>query len=155
MAVSFLEWFRDDDGWTTPDGRRGELVALVIALPIFCFVVSLETGLPNPFESPGAVLLGAVCGFCYAVYWRRRLCALVPEGLRNFVLGSLLSGGLGLSLLEVVDLAAPTVLFVLAAIGAILAIYFAWLLSPIEEGLQPPRRGASPPQAVESTPSNR
>ncbi|SDJ81579.1 hypothetical protein [Natronorubrum texcoconense] len=153
MAVSFLEWFRDDDGWTTPDGRRGELAGLVIGLPIFLFVVTGETGLPDPFESPSAVLFGTLCGFCYAAYWRQRLCALIPERVRNFAMGSLLSGGLGLSLLEGVDLAVPTVLFVLAAIGTILAIYLAWLLSPIEDGLQPPRRGASPPQAVESTPT--
>ena len=155
MGVLLLEWFRDDDGWTTPNGRRGELVALVLGLPIFCFAVTRQTGLPNAFESPGAVLLGTVCGFCYAVYWRQRLCALIPDGLRNFVLGSLLSGGLGLSLLEIVDLAVPTVLFVLAAIGTVLAIYLAWLLSPMQDGLQPPRRGVSPPQSVESTPSNR
>ncbi len=89
MAVSLLEWFRDDDGWTTPDGRRGELVGLVLGLPIFCFAVTRQTGFPNPFESPGAVLLGTVCGFCYAVYWRQRLCAFVPDELRNFVMGSL------------------------------------------------------------------
>ena len=153
--LAILEWFRDGDGgWTTPDGRRGELVELVVALPTFAFFATRETGVPWPTDYPLAVLLGVCCGFCYAVYWRERIRSLIPEQLRTFAVSFVLGGGAGLSLLRFVHLAAPTVAFVVAAGATIVAIYVAWLCSPLEDGLRPPRRGVEPPASLESSASS-
>ncbi|WP_229380171.1 hypothetical protein [Haloterrigena salifodinae] len=145
------EWFRDEDGWTTPDGRRGELVELVVALPVFAFFATRETGAPSPTDRPIAVLLGVCCGFGYAVYWRERLLSRIPEQLRTFAVTFVLGGGTGLSLLQLVHLAAPTIVFVVAAGTTIAAIYATWLCSPLEDGLRPPRRGVEPPSSPESS----
>ncbi|NUC72624.1 hypothetical protein HTZ84_09930 [Haloterrigena sp. SYSU A558-1] len=151
--LSLREWFRDEDGWTTPDGRRGELVELVVALPVFAFFATRETGVPLPTAHPAAVVLGALCGFCYAVYWRERVLSLIPEQLRTVAVSTFLGGGVGLSVLRIVHLAAPAVLFVVAAGTTIAAIYAAWLCSPLEDGLRPPRRGVEPPSSLESSES--
>ncbi|MXV63734.1 hypothetical protein GS429_17040 [Natronorubrum sp. JWXQ-INN-674] len=148
MAVPFLEWFRDDDGWAVPDGRRGELVGIVLCLPVFLFLLSTETGIPNPAEHPVAVVLGTLCGFCYAVYWRRQLLSAVSERIRNFAI-SFFFGGLGLSLLRIIHIAETTAVFVLAACGTVVAIYAVWLLSPMHDGVRPPRRGVEPPAAAD------
>ncbi|WP_339104062.1 hypothetical protein [Haloterrigena salinisoli] len=152
--LPLLEWFRDEDGWTMPDDRRGELVGIVVGLPVFAFFATRETAVPSPTEHSAAVVLGALCGFCYAVYWRERVLSLIPDEIRTAATSLLLGGGAGLSLLEIVHLAAPTVLFVAAAGATIAGIYAAWLVSPLQDGLRPPRRGVEPPPALEGTDSD-
>ncbi|MBZ6493884.1 hypothetical protein [Natrinema longum] len=150
MSRPGLEWFRDDDGWTIPDGRRGEFVGICCWLPVFGFLATRETGVPAPTAHPVAASLGLGCGFVYAVYWREQLHSLVPERVRTVVGSGLLGGGIGISLLRIVHLAEPTVLFLLVAGVTILGIYSVWLLSPLQDGLEPPPRGVEPPSSLES-----
>ncbi|MDF9745185.1 hypothetical protein [Natrinema salsiterrestre] len=54
-----LEWFRDEDGgWQSPEGRRGELVALGICLPALAVYVHFDAGLPRVAENRPAAILG-------------------------------------------------------------------------------------------------
>jgi hypothetical protein len=149
MDWSPLEWFRDDDGWTRPDGREGEFLALLVGLPTFAWFASGDLGGLAPDESWLAISLGACCGFAYAVSYRRRLLEAVPDGVGAWTILSLVTGGFGLSVLEVVHLAAPTVLFVLAAGATVLILYGVRLVSPLHEGMEPPRRGAEPPASID------
>ncbi|WP_226481583.1 hypothetical protein [Natrinema amylolyticum] len=145
------EWFRDDDGgWQFPEGRRGELVTLAIGLPLLVGFVHSETGLPRPVEYWPAVLLGAWSGFLYATYYRTAIVERVPDWVSVGQVISLLAGGFGLTVLEIVHLADPTVLFVLAAGGTILSIYVVRACSPLHPGLEPPRRGVEPPPPVDA-----
>lgn len=139
-------WFRDDDGsWRFPDGRRGEFVTLLVALPIYGVLVRIDTGLPRPIDHPWIVLLGACCGLLYATQYRDRIADRVPDWADGGQLLSLVLGGLGLNVLKLVHLADPIVLFVFAAGGTVLCIYAVRLCSPVHRGLEPPRRGADPP----------
>ncbi|PCR90909.1 hypothetical protein [Natrinema ejinorense] len=149
MSRPGLEWFRDDDGWTMPDGRRGEFVGICCWLPVFAFLATRETSIPAPTAYPVAASLGVLCGFVYAVYWRDRLYSLVPEGVRTVVVSGLFGSGIGLTLLRIVHFAEPTVLFLLVAGVTILGIYGTWLLSPLHDGLEPPPRGVEPPSSLE------
>ncbi|TYL40512.1 hypothetical protein CV102_02790 [Natronococcus pandeyae] len=119
-----LEWFHDDDGWARPDGRNGEFLALLVGLPAFAWFASGDLGGLALGESWLAVSLGVCCGFAYAAYYRQRL-------------------------LEVVHLPTPTVLFVLAAATTVLGLYALRFVSPLHEGIEPPRRGAEPPAAID------
>lgn len=149
-----LEWFRDDDGsWQTPEGRRGELVGLVLCLPSLAVFVHFDVGLPPVAENRLVAILGVWCGFLYATYYRTALVERTPGWVSFGQVVSLLAGGFGLTVLEIVHIAEPTVLFVLTAGGTVLLIYLVRLCSPLHPGLEPPRRDADPPQprTVEST----
>lgn len=150
MPLPIVSWFRDADGnWTLPESRRREFVGLAIGLPVFAWFVSPDTGPLAPSEHWLAVLVGVCCGFLYVTYVRSAVLEAIPEGLSGWTALSLLGGGFGLSLLQVVHLATPTVIFVLVAGAVILGIYVLRLVSPLHDGLQPPRRGVEPPSALE------
>jgi hypothetical protein len=146
-----LEWFRDEDGsWRSPEGRRGELVGLGICLPALAVFVHFDVGLPRIAENRPAAFLGVWCGFLYATYYRTALVERTPGWVSFGQVFSLLAGGFGLTVLEIVHIADPTVLFVLTAGGTVLLIYLVRLCSPLHPGLEPPRRGADPPTALET-----
>lgn len=149
MARLSLERFRDGDGWTRPDGREGEFLALLVGLPTFAWFAFGDLGGVAPDENWLTLSLGVCCGFGYAVRYRQRLLEAVPDWLGGWTVVSLTTGGFGLSALEIVHLAAPTVLFVLAAGTTVLACYGLRLVSPLHEGMEPPRRGVEPPAASE------
>ncbi|OIB58603.1 hypothetical protein [Natrialba sp. SSL1] len=138
-----------NNGWTLPEGRRREFVALAIGLPVFAWFVSSDVGSLAPTTHWLPVLVGVCCGFLYAVHVRDAVIDAIPDGLSGWTSLSLLSGGAGLSLLEVFHIATPTVVFILVAGGTILAIYSLRLVSPLHDGLQPARRGVEPPPALE------
>ena len=75
-------------------------------------------------------------------------------GHHKTIIYFLFGGGFGLSLLEIVHFAAPTILFVLSACGTVLALYGAWLLSPTHDRVQPATRGGKPPAALETEPNS-
>ncbi len=144
-------WFRDDDGdWQFPDGRRGEFVALLVALPVYGGLVHVDTGLPRPIDHPWMVLLGACCGLLYATYYREAITGRVPDWADGGQLVSLLLGGFGLDILKLVHLADPVVLFGFIGGWTILCIYAVRLCSPVHRGLEPPRRGADTPPAIDT-----
>ena len=149
MAGHVLEWFRDEDGWTTPKGRRGEFVALAVGFPVFLWFVTTGPGLPQFAEQWPVAILGAVCGFCYVVYYRERILARLSFDFSSWTLFSLLGSGFGLSVLESVPATNAIVTGLLALFGTIVAIYLLWLISPVHDGLQPPGRGVEPPSAVD------
>lgn len=151
MTHSVFRWFRDDDGsWQFPEGRRSELVTLALTLPCLAVFVHADTGLPRPTEYWPAVILGVCSGFLYATSYREPIVERVPDWVSVGQVVSLLAGGFGLTLLRLVHIADPTVLFILAAGGTIVVIYGVRLCSPLHPGLEPPRRGVEPPPAVES-----
>ncbi|AGB32696.1 hypothetical protein C488_08607 [Natrinema pellirubrum DSM 15624] len=144
------EWFRDDDGdWQVPEGRRGEFVALLVGLPLYAWAADFYLGLPAIVHYWPAVLLGASCGFAYTTPYRDRVTDPLPDWAPASQLLSLLVGGIGLDLLEIVQLADPFVTLLLAAGCTVLSIYLVRLASPFHRGLEPPRRGVEPPTAVD------
>lgn len=151
MFGSPLRWFRDEDGdWTTPEGRRGEFVVLLIGLPALAFFTHAGEGLPYPTENPLAVAVGVCCGLLYATDYLSPLVERLPDGVGKWTFVSVFGGGFGLSVLELIHLTAPTVLFIFAAGGTILTIYTFRGLSPVHDGFQPPKRGVEPPPAIDS-----
>ncbi|SEQ49658.1 hypothetical protein [Natrinema salaciae] len=148
MGGTLLEWFRDDDGsWQVPDGRRGEFVSLAVSLPVLAVFLHFETELPRPAEHRLAAVVGVWCGFLYATYYRTAFVERVPDWISVGQVVSLLAGGLGLTILRLVHVADPTVVFVLTAGGTILLLYLVRWFSPFHPGLEPPRRGVEPPPA--------
>ncbi|MGQ3412128.1 hypothetical protein ACT4ML_07675 [Natrinema sp. LN54] len=150
------DWFRDDDGgWQIPDGRRGEFVALLVGLPLYIAYLRWDIGLPQPLEYWPVVLVGACCGLFYVTTYRDRIADRVPDYTPDWAdagqLLSLLLGGAGLSLLRLVHIADPTLVFLLSACGTVLLCYAVRLCSPVHPGLEPPPRGAEPPPAVDGT----
>jgi len=146
-----FRWFRDDDGsWQFPEGRRGEFVTLALTLPALAVFVHADTGLPRPTEYWPIVILGVCSGFLYVTSFREPILERVPDWVSVGQVISLLAGGLGLTLLRLVHVADPTVLFILAAGGTITLVYGVRLCSPFHPGLEPPRRGVEPPPVVES-----
>lgn len=146
-----LEWIRDEDGsWQFPEGRRGEFVTLAVGLPFVALFAHTDTGLAHPLEYWPAVIVGACCGFLYATSYRGAIVERVPDWVSVGQLLSLLAGGAGLTILRIVRIAEPAVLFVLAAGGTILLVYAVRLCSPLHDGLEPPRRGVDPPPAVDT-----
>jgi hypothetical protein len=93
--------------------------------------------------------VGVCCGLGYALWYRQRLLAAVPDRVGTGTAVSLVTGGFGLSFLELVHPAGPAVLFVLAAGSTVLSIYGLRLVSPMHEGMKPQRRGVEPPSASE------
>ncbi|ELZ12935.1 hypothetical protein NP511_05330 [Natrinema thermotolerans] len=143
------EWFRDDDGdWRFPEGRRGEFVVLVVGLPLYAWVADVYVGLPAVVDYWPAVLLGACCGFSYTTRYRDRIVDRLPDWAPASQLLSLLVGGIGLDLLEIVQLADPFVTLLLTAGCTAMLISLIRLASPFHRGLEPPRRGVEPPTAV-------
>ncbi|WP_176548100.1 hypothetical protein [Natrinema sp. CBA1119] len=151
MTHPVFRWFRDDDGsWQFPEGRRGEFVTLALSLPALATFVHIDGGLPRPLEYWPAVILGVCSGFLYATSYREPIVERVPDLVSVGQVFSLLVGGFGLTLLRLIHVADPTVLFILAAGGTITLVYGVRLCSPFHPGLDPPRRGVEPPPAVES-----
>ncbi|WP_255170040.1 hypothetical protein [Natrononativus amylolyticus] len=146
MSPSVIEWFRDDGEWTTPTGRRWEVVALLAALALVLWIAHGNTGIPHPRESWLAVSLGTLAGYLSVAHYHDRIAGLAPG--RVGALTTLLFGGGALfSLPESVSLAIPTVLFLVAAVLAALAVYSCRLVSPLHDGMRPLPRGADPPRA--------
>jgi hypothetical protein len=81
--------------------------------------------------------------------YRQRLLGAVPDWVGAGTAVSLLTGGFGLSILQVVHVATPTVLFALAAGSTVLSISVLRLVSPMHEGMNPQRRGVDPPSSAE------
>lgn len=140
-----IEWFRDDDGWQFPDGRRGEFVGLVIVLPVAVWYVQRTVGSHSILEWPIALVAGVYCGFVYVAYVRDRVRThrsgkagtVVSIGLAAFSIGSL----------DSIGLAEPAVVLLGSATVTVLVVYLIRLCSPVHDGLQPPRRGVEPPPA--------
>ncbi|OLZ41584.1 hypothetical protein A6E15_11585 [Natrinema saccharevitans] len=132
------EWFRDDGSWQVPDGRRGEFVALLVGLPLYASIVHFDAGLPAPREYWPAVVLGACGGFWYVAYYREGLADQLPDWAGVEQVLSFVIGGVGLSLLRLIDLGNPTVCFLLTACGTVLSIYLVRLVSPFHRGVEPP-----------------
>jgi hypothetical protein len=150
MTRNPLEPFRDEDGnWTSPSGREGELLVLLVGLPMFAWFASVDLGGLALGESWLALALGVCAGSAYAVFFRERLLEAVPDDLGSWTLVSLFTGGFGLSVLEVVHLGAPTALFVLAAGTTVVAISAIRFVSPLHEGMEPQRRGVEPPASAD------
>lgn len=150
MSLPIVSWVRDGDGgWTLPDGRRREFIGLAIGLPVFAWFVADDVGPLAPSQHWPVMVLGVCCGVYYAASVRSTVFELLPDGLSDMTVLSLLSGGAGLSLLEIVHLATPTVVFLVTAGVTILGIYVIRLVSPLHDGLQPSRRGVEPPPAIE------
>lgn len=154
-----LAWFRDDDGgWTVPEGRRGELLVLVVGLPLFAWLVPAQADLSLPARRTGAwwtaVSVGVCCGFCYAVLVREYVVAAVPN-TNAWTIISMLGSSAGLSVFEHVPAAGAVALGLAAAGATVVGIYTLWLLSPLHEGIEPARRGVEPPAALESRSSDR
>lgn len=148
MSGSVLAWFRDADGeWTAPDGRRGELVALLVALPVFAWLVHATSGLPRPGDHWAALAVGLVCGFGYAATARDAIAERLPS-LSGWSVISAIAGSVGLSALERVAAADAVVAALLAAGATVAVVYLVRLVSPFHEGVRPPRRGVEPPSAV-------
>ncbi|MFC6768866.1 hypothetical protein [Natrinema soli] len=153
MTHPVFRWFRDDDGsWQVPEGRRGEFVTLALTIPALAAFVHIDAGLPRPLEYWPAVILGVCSGFLYVTSYRESIIERVPDWVSVGQVFSLLAGGFGLTLLRLVHVADPTVLFILAAGGTIASVYGVRLCSPFHPGLEPPRRGVEPPPAVGSGP---
>ncbi|NKE35633.1 hypothetical protein GWG54_07350 [Natronococcus sp. JC468] len=150
MARTPLDPFRDEDGdWTTPSGRAGEFLALLVGLPLFAWFASSDLGGLALGDGWLALVVGVWAGFAYAAFFRERLLAAVPDWLGSWTLGSLITGGFGLSVLEVVHLAEPTVLVVLAAGATVLVVSMLRLVSPLHDGMEPQRRGVEPPASAD------
>ena len=150
MTRTSLGSFRDEDGdWTGPSGRAGEFLVLLVGLPIFAWFAAIDLGGLAPGESWPALAAGVWVGFAYAAFFRERLLEAVPDWLGGWTLGSLITGGFGLSVLEVVHLAEPTVLVVLAAGATVLAVSMLRLVSPLHDGMEPQRRGVEPPASAD------
>lgn len=150
MTRVLLEPFRDEDGdWTSPSGRAGEFLVLLVGLPIFAWFAAVDLGGLAPDKSWLALALGVWAGSAYAVFFREQLLEAVPDDLGGWTLVSLVTGGFGLSVLEVVHLGAPTALFVLAAGTTVLAVSAIRLVSPFHEGMDPQRRGVEPPASAD------
>ncbi|MDG5759959.1 hypothetical protein QA600_11475 [Natronococcus sp. A-GB1] len=150
MARTPLNPFRDEDGsWTSPSGREGEFLVLLVGLPIFAWFAAVDLGGLAPGESWPALAAGVWAGVAYAVFFRERLLEAVPDDFGGWTLVSLLTGGFGLSILEFVHLGEPTALFVLAAGTTVLAVSAIRLVSPLHEGMEPQRRGVEPPASAD------
>ncbi|WP_394741550.1 hypothetical protein [Natronococcus roseus] len=150
MTRVLLEPFLDEDGdWTSPSGRAGEFLVLLVGLPLFAWFASADLGGLEPGDGWLALAVGVWVGFAYAAFFRERLLEAVPDWLGGWTLGSLITGGFGLSVLEVVHLAEPTVLFVLAAGTTVLVVSLLRLVSPLHEGMEPQRRGVEPPASAD------
>lgn len=155
MASSHLEWFRDDGEWTTPTGRRGELVALVVTLPVALWFVTGRDGFTWPQATTAwlAATVGLWCGYAYAVHYRERILERLPdEDIGGWTLFSLFSGGLGMSALELLPATGALVIALFATGVTIVAISLLRLASPLHDGLEPARRGVEvqPPERLES-----
>lgn len=146
-----LEWFRDDDGEWTANGRRRELLVLVVGLPLFASSVAGELGAPWPASSADWVglSLGVAAGFLYASRARDAIHGVLPGWATGWTILTSVLGGVGLSALELVRVATPTALFVLAAGTTALGVYLCRLCSPFHDGMKPPRRGVDPPGAAD------
>ena len=148
-----LEWFRDEDGWTTPTGRRGELVALAVAVPSLALVAYAWTDLLQAGRHWPVASVGVLAGVCYAWFCREYVLGYVreyaPDDVGSWTILSLFGGGIGVPALESIPAAGAVVALLLAAGGTILAVYLLRLVSPLHEGVQPLRRGADPPSAVD------
>lgn len=147
-------WFRDDDGgWTFPEGRRGELLVLVVGLPLLAWLVPVQADLTLPSRRTDAwwtaVSLGVCCGFCYAVILREHLVAAVPDG-NAWTIVSVLGSSVGVSAFNHLPAAGAVALGLAATGTTVVAIYVLWLLSPLHEGIEPAKRGVEPPAALES-----
>ncbi|ELY60184.1 hypothetical protein C491_02760 [Natronococcus amylolyticus DSM 10524] len=150
MTRVLLEPFRDEDGdWTSPSGRAGEFLVLLVGLPIFAWFAAVDLGGLAVGDGWFALAVGVWAGFAYAAFFRERLLEAVPDDLGGWTLVSLFTGGFGLSILEVVHLGAPTALFVLAAGATVLAVSMLRLVSPLHDGMEPQRRGVEPPASVD------
>ncbi|AXR78827.1 hypothetical protein [Natrarchaeobaculum sulfurireducens] len=148
MGSRPLSWVRDDGEWTTPGGRRGEFLVLLVGLPVFAWFVHTGPGLPQITDHGFAAALGVGCGFWYTTAGRERIVASVPEGIGTWTVVSAFSGGIGLSVLEFVPATDALIAVLLVAGTTVVCIYVLRLVSPIHDGVQPPRRGAAPPPAV-------
>ncbi|WP_049925734.1 hypothetical protein [Halopiger goleimassiliensis] len=143
-------WFRDADGeWTIPSGRRGELLVLLIGLPAFAGFVSAESGLPTVGNRWPIVAAGVWCGFLYASRMRDRLAERFPN-VDVWTVVSVVVGGMGLSVLELLPTSGTTTIAILSTSGTVLAIYLLRAASPLHDGLAPPARGVEPPTDIES-----
>ncbi|AGB36736.1 hypothetical protein [Natronococcus occultus] len=150
MTRTPLDRCRDEDGdWITPSGRVGEFLVLLVGLPLFAWFAAGDLGGLAPGESWLALAVGVWAGFAYAILFREWLLAAVPDELGGWTVVSLATGGFGLSVLEVVHLAAPTVLFVLAAGTTVLVVSLLRLVSPLHDGMEPQRRGVEPPASAD------
>ena len=152
--ASVLEWFRDDDGgWTTPDGRRLEFLALAVGVPLFARYAPgrVVPPLPRPWSGTWwfVATLGVCCGFCYAVVVRDAVVDAVPTDGSGWTVISILASSVGFSVFEYVPAAGAVVLCLIVGGATVLAIYLLRLLSPFHEGLEPARRGVEPPTAVD------
>lgn len=148
-----LEWFRDDEGgWSAPDGRRLEFVALVVGLPLVAWYVPgrFDVSLPQFWSLPWwfTVTLGVYCGFCYAVV-RDALVEAVPTDHSGWTVISILGSSIGFSIFEYVPAPGIVLPAFLIAGATIVGIYLLRLLSPFHDGLEPARRGVEPPTALE------
>ncbi|GAB3666031.1 hypothetical protein [Halopiger thermotolerans] len=157
--VDPLAWFRDDEGdWTVPEGRCGELLVLVVGLPLFAWLVPAQADLSLPARWTDAwwtaVSVGVCCGFCYAVITREYLVAAVPD-TNAWTIVSFLCSSVGFSVFRHVPAAGAVAVGLVAAGATIVGIYALWLLSPLHEGIGPARRGVEPPSALESRSSER
>ncbi|OVE85686.1 hypothetical protein [Natronolimnobius baerhuensis] len=156
MAASLLEWVCDEDGdWTTPTGRRGELVALVVTLPVALWFVTGRDGFAWPQGNTAwlAATVGLWCGYAYAVHYREPIVEyLLEKDIGGLTLFTLFSGGLGISALEFLPATGALVVALLVAAVTIIVISLLRLVSPLHRGLEPARRGVEvqPPERLES-----
>ncbi|MDJ1430641.1 hypothetical protein [Halostagnicola sp. A-GB9-2] len=155
MGLPLLEWFRDENGdWTVPRGRKGEFVALAVALPVLAYFVAPDPGALHPGWLWPVIPLGIASGLLYTRRYRRHVIDAIPEDTGSWVILTMLGGGFGLSTLEALGLARPAMFFALAAGLTILSVYTLRLLSPLHDDCEPARRGVEPPSGEEpkSTP---
>ncbi|SDQ52318.1 hypothetical protein [Natronobacterium texcoconense] len=151
MTLHLLEWFRDEDGdWTVPDGREGELLVLLVFLPVVGAYAHLrfDFGWPQGTAQWIVATLGLFGGYLYAIHVREYVLRYVSTDyswLTPFLLFGSGIAGLGEYVLRRPSILLPC----LVAGGTVLVVYSLWLLSPFQDGLEPARRGVEPPSAVE------
>ncbi|NGM67595.1 hypothetical protein G6M89_00995 [Natronolimnobius sp. AArcel1] len=156
MASGLLEWVRDEEGeWTTPTGRRGELVALLVTLPVALWFVTGRDGFAWPQATTAwlAAAAGLWCGYAYAVYYREPIVkSLLEKDIGGLTLFTLFSGGLGISALEFLPATGALVVALCMTGVTIIVISLLRLVSPFHRGLEPARRGVEVelPERVES-----
>ncbi|AFZ71855.1 hypothetical protein [Natronobacterium gregoryi] len=150
MTLQFREWFREDGDWTSPDGREGELVALVVFLPAVVVYAwfRFDLGWPQGTAQWTVAALGLFGGYVYAIHLREYVLRFVSTDYSW--LTPILLFGSGFAGLGEYVLRRPSMLLpCLVAGGTVLVIYALWWLSPLQRGLEPARRGVEPPTAIE------